>query len=66
MSKMSWKQLAVVLIALSACTYTVEYLLFHDLQEIYIWFLGSLAFLPLQVLLVTLMLERAIEGREKK
>jgi hypothetical protein len=66
MKRMSWRDLAVVLAATSVLVYVIQYLLFHDAHEILIWFLGSLAFLPLQVLLVTIVLERAMEDREKE
>jgi len=64
--RMSWKDLAAALVATSVLIYIIQYLLFQDVHEIFIWFLGSLAFLPLQVLLVTLVLERAMEDRVKQ
>ncbi len=58
--------LAVILIATSALLYFVHYLIFHDVHHIFIYMLGDLAFLPLEVFLVVIVLERVLASREKQ
>ncbi len=56
--------LAVAFVALSAITYFIHYLIFRDVHHIFIYLLGDLAFLPLQVLLVVVIIERLLARRE--
>lgn len=58
--------LAVAFIVLSSITYLVHYLIFRDIHHIFIYMVGDLAFLPLEVLLVVLIIERVLAQREKK
>jgi hypothetical protein len=58
--------LAVILIAISALLYFVHYLIFRDAQHIFIYMMGDLAFLPLEVFLVVVVIERVLAGREKQ
>ncbi len=58
--------LAISLIAASLVIYGVHYLMFHDIQHIVIYGLGELAFLPIEVLLVTLIIDRLLEASEKR
>lgn len=46
--------------------YAVHYILFHDPHHIFIYFVGDLAFLPLEVLIVVLIIDRLLESRERK
>lgn len=55
-----------ILIAASALTYTLHYLIFRDVHHIFIYMIGDLAFLFLDVLLVILLIERLLSRREKK
>jgi hypothetical protein len=57
--------LAWFMLILSAVLYWVDYLVFGKTSEVAAGFLGNLAFLPLYVLLVTLMIERILREREK-
>jgi hypothetical protein len=57
---------AAGLIALSVVIYTAHYLIFHDEHHLFIYFVGDLAFVPLEVLLVTLVIDRLLGSREKK
>lgn len=50
----------------SSALYGLDYLLFGQGREIGLGFLGNLAFLPIYVLLVTLMIERVLKEREKE
>lgn len=58
--------LAIALLALSAAIYVVHYLVFRDVHHILIYLVGDLAFLPLEVLLVVLIIERTLARREKQ
>ncbi|MDO8578349.1 MAG: hypothetical protein Q7R50_04120 [Dehalococcoidales bacterium] len=58
--------LAVIFLALSAVLYFIHYLIFHDLHHIFIFGLGDLAFLPLEVFLVVLVIERILANNEKQ
>lgn len=58
--------LAVILIALSALIYFVHYLIFRDVHHIFIYLVGDLAFLPLEVFLVVIVIERVLARREKQ
>jgi len=46
--------------------YAAHFMIFHDLHHIYIYFIGDLAFLPLEILIVVLIIDRLLESREKK
>ncbi|MDD4924539.1 MAG: hypothetical protein PHF74_06905 [Dehalococcoidales bacterium] len=58
--------LATVFIALSVIIYFIHYLVFHDAHHIFIYMVGDLAFLPLEVLLVSVIIERILNRREKQ
>lgn len=61
-----WKLTAGIgLLALSLVMYTVHYLLFHDIHHIFIYFVGDIAFIPIEVLIVTLIIDQMLESREK-
>ena len=54
------------LVALSAVIYAAHYLIFRDLNHILIYLVGDLAFLPLEVFIVTLVIDRLLASRERK
>src|SRR4030042_236528 len=58
--------LAVILIFLSAMLYFVHYMIFQDVHHIFIFLIGDLAFLPLEVFLVVIVIERMLASREKQ
>jgi hypothetical protein len=58
--------LAVALIVSSLVLYTFHFLMFSDMHHILIYGLGELAFLPIEVLLVTLVIDRLLEASEKR
>jgi len=58
--------LAVILIALSALLYYAHYLIFRDAHHIFIYMMSDLAFLPLEVFLVVIVIERVLASREKQ
>ena len=55
-----------VLIFLSALVYFIHYAIFRDSHHIYIYLLGDVAFVFLEVLLVTLVLHNLLGHREKQ
>lgn len=64
LSQQVWLFAALVL--LSALLYWIEYLLLHDAREVWVWIVSSVAFLPLQVALVTLVIERMLRARDRQ
>lgn len=54
------------LLAVSAAVYLIHYAVFHDWHHIFIYLVGDLAFLPIEVLLVTLILHGLLTHREKR
>lgn len=53
------------LVVLSVAIFGVHFLIFHDTHQILIYFIQDLGFVPIQVLLVTLILQKFIEESEK-
>ncbi len=58
--------LACGFIALSVIIYLIHYAIFHDAHHIFIYMVGDLAFLPLEVFLVVVVIERLLTRREKQ
>ncbi|KMQ50144.1 cbdbA26 protein [Chitinispirillum alkaliphilum] len=58
--------LAIVLTALAIFFYTVHFYIFRDFHHIGIYFLGDIAFVFIEVLLVALVLHRLLHHREQK
>ncbi len=50
----------------SALLYFIHYAIFRDPHHIYIYLLGDIAFLPIEVLFVTLIIDRVLSQREKR
>ncbi len=66
-SKLSWQvTLALILIALGAFFYYVHWLVFRDVEHIFLYFIGDVAFVFFEVLLVTLVIHRLLHHREQK
>ena len=55
-----------VFLAVSAILYFIHYQVFHDTHHIYIFLLHDFAFLPIEVFLVVVVIERFITRREKQ
>ena len=53
-------------IALSAILYYAHFLFFKDSHHIFIYLLGDIAFLPIEVLLVSVIFHKVIEDKDKK
>jgi len=56
----------VLLVIASAMLYSIHYLIFGDAHHIFIYFLGDLAFLPVEVFLVTIVVHQLLNEREKR
>ena len=56
--------LAIAFVGLSGIAYFIHYLIFGDVHHIFIYMIGDLAFLPLEVLLVVFIIERLLARRE--
>ena len=57
---------ALVFISLSGLIYFIHYLVFRDIHHILIYLVGDLAFVPLEVFLVVIVIERILNRREKQ
>lgn len=57
---------AAGLIAISVGLYGLHYLVFQDLHHIGIYTLGDIAFVPLEVLLVTLVIHQMLDLRDRR
>ena len=57
---------AVLLIFLSALFYFVHYLIFEDPHHIFIYLVGDVAFVPIEVLMVTLIIHRLLDRQQKQ
>lgn len=67
MRKFGWYfWLAIFLIILSIMLYLLHYAIFVDPHHIFIYMLGDLAFLPIEVLLVTIIIHSLLSQREKR
>ena len=66
-SVLNWQiVLAVFLVVLSAIFYLFHYLIFGDIRHIFIYLIGDIAFLFIDVMIVTLVLNRLLVYREKQ
>ena len=67
MKRFSWQiLLGSSLIILSAILYLIHYAIFRDSHHIFLYLVGDIAFLPVQVLLVTLIIDQLLSVREKR
>ncbi len=67
MSRIRWQIiLGIILLVLSGVLYAVHFVIFRDSHHIFIYMLGDVAFLPIEVLLVTLIVDRVLSVREKR
>jgi len=67
MKRLNWQVLlGMSLLVLSALLYFLHYLIFRDPHHIFLYLTGDVAFVFVEVLLVTLIIHRVLEEREKK
>lgn len=66
MKKPSWEiSLGIILIVLSVLLYLLHFVIFRDAHHIFIYLLGDIAFIPMDVLIVTLIIHKVLVEREK-
>ena len=58
--------LAAALVIVSVLLYAIHYGLFHDSHHIFLFLVSDIAFVPIEVLFVTLIIHRLLASREKK
>lgn len=58
--------LGLGLAALSALLYSLHYFIFGDAHHIFIYMLGDVAFIPLEVLLITMIIHKLLSARERQ
>ncbi|HBH88221.1 MAG TPA: hypothetical protein DDY17_11585, partial [Syntrophaceae bacterium] len=58
--------LGVILVFLSAVSYFIHYVIFRDAHHIFIYLVGDIAFVFIEVLLVTMIIHEVLAMREKK
>ena len=67
MKRLGWLvPLGLSLLVASVVLYAVQYAIFRDAHQLFIYLLGDIAFLPIQVLLVTLVINELLGEREKR
>jgi hypothetical protein len=67
MKRVNWLfLLGLSLVGLSALFYFIHYAIFKDAHHIFIYLIGDIAFVPIEVLLVTLIIHRLLSNREKR
>jgi hypothetical protein len=67
MKKSHWQiRLGVLLIILSAAFYLIHYMIFRDAHHIFLYLIGDIAFVFIEVLLVTLIIHEVLNLREKR
>ena len=63
----SWElRFGILLIILSIFLYLTHFLVYKDIADILHWFLKGIAFLPISILFVTLIVNRLLIRRGKK
>jgi len=67
MKKHNWQiNLGIILIIISAIAYLIHYAIFRDPHHIFIYLIGDIAFVFIEVLMVTLVIHSLLNIREKK
>ena len=67
MKRLKWQiLLGLSLVVLSILFYILHYVLFRDAHHIFIYLLGDIAFVFIEVLLVTIIIHRLLSEREKQ
>lgn len=67
MKKLDWRlKFSLLLLLSSILLYSFHYFIFRDAHYLFIVLVGELAFIPIEVLLVTLVIDRVIKERERE
>jgi len=67
MKHIHWKVLfSIALLGLSVLLHLLHYAIFRDAHHIFLYLLGDLTFLPVNVLLVTLVIGQLMKKQERR
>jgi hypothetical protein len=67
MKSLSWRiWIGIFLIVLSAVVYFIHFLVFRDAHHIFVYLVGDIGFVFIEVLLVTLIIDQLLHQREKR
>jgi hypothetical protein len=67
MKRTNWLiYLTAALVVLSTLVYVLHFAIFRDVHHIFIYLVGDVAFVPIEVLLVTVIIHRLLRHREKR
>ena len=66
MRRSTFLVIAGIFIVASGLMYLIHYLIFRDAHHIFLYLIGDLAFLPLEIFLVVIVIERILNHREKQ
>ena len=65
--KKNWQlKFGIILILSSAIMYLLHFTIFADSHHIFLYLIGDIAFVPIEVLLVTMIIHKVLETKEKK
>jgi len=65
--KINWKIIAAIaMVVLSAAVYFIHFLIFRDAHHIFIYLIGDIAFVFIEVLMVTIIIHNLLNEWEKK
>ena len=63
----SWQlRLGIILVVLSAVVYVLHYAIFRDVHHIFLYLVGDIAFVFIEVLMVTLIIHELLSQRERR
>ncbi len=67
MKSVRWQLfLGIILVVFSIVIYIIHYVIFRDINHIFIFMIGDIAFVPIEVFLVTLIIHRLLSYGEKR
>ena len=67
MKSLNWRiWIGIFLIVLSAVVYSIHFLIFRDAHHIFVYLVGDIGFVFIEVLLVTLIIDQLLHQREKR
>jgi len=67
MKRFRWQvRLGLLLLLASTILYAVQYAIFRDTHQLFVYLVADIAFVPIQVLLVTLVIHELLSEREKR
>jgi hypothetical protein len=67
MKRLTWQViLGIFLVLSSSILYLIHFVIFRDAHHIFLYLIGDIAFVPIEVLLVTLVLHHLLSAREKR